>query len=144
MVLTSRSSSIKSMDRKQHDLDCLQIFLGRIKHFRESISSAGIANSSSFQSILKCEKLLDEGSFSMTKAVSYLQGLLLNCTLKILDVENPLREKKATIEEPFSSSDTIIRFTAGLILGIHVDCTLHNLDDTSDVFVMVSESRFSS
>lgn len=139
MVLTSRSTSIKSMDRKQHDLDCLQLFLGRIRNFRESISSADVANEPSFQSILKCEKLLEDGSYSMTKAVSYLQGILLNCTVKTLAVENPLRQVKATIEEPFRSPNTTIRFTAGLTLGINIDCTLHNLDDTSNVFVLVSK-----
>ena len=74
MVLTSRSSSIKSMNRKQHDLDCLQLFLDRIRRFRESISSVDTATDTGLQSILRCEKLLEEGSYSMTKAVSYLQG----------------------------------------------------------------------
>ena len=137
MVLTSRSSSIKSMDRKQHDLDCLQLFLDRIRHFRETISSTDLANDTGFQSILKCEKLLEEGSYSMTKAVSYLQNLLLNCAVKTLEVENPLREIRAKITEPVGSSDTVLRFTAGLTLGVNVDCTLENIDDTSDVFVMV-------
>ena len=141
MVLTSRSSSIKSMDRKQHDLDCLQLFLDRIRDFRESISSTDLANDPGFQSILKCEKLLEEGSYSMTKAVSYLQGLLLNCTVKTLNVENSLREIKTKIEEPYGHSDTVLRFTAGLTLGINVDCTLENLDDTSNVFIMVSKAN---
>ena len=130
------------MDRKQHDLDCLQLFLDRIRYFRESISLTDVANDPGYQSILKCEKILEEGSYSMTKAVSYLQGLLLNCALKPLDVENPLRVVKATITEPLGSSDTILRFTAGLVLGVHLDCTLENLDDTSDVFVMVINSDF--
>ena len=132
------------MDRKQHDLDCLQLFLDRIKHFRETISSTDLANDPGFQSILKCEKLMEEGSYSMTKAVSYLQGLLLSCAVRTLDVNNPLRETRARIKEPIGSPDAILRFTAGLTLGVNLDCTLENLDDTSDVFVMVIKTNFPS
>eukprot|EP00794_Sanderia_malayensis_P010994 gene10994-12157_t len=137
MVLTSRSSSIKSMDRKQHDLDCLQLFLRRIRHFRESMTAVGTTHDTGLQSILRCEQLLEEASYSMTKAVSNLQGLLLNCLIRPINVENPLREIKATINEPDGSSDAALKFTAGLTLGINLDAVIENVDDTSNVFIQV-------
>ncbi len=142
MVLTSRSSSIKSMDRKQHDLDCLQLFLQRIRHFRESISGVEIADDTGLQAILRCEKLLEEGSYSMTGAVSNLQGLLLNCLIRFINVENPLREVKAVMNEPSGNSDAVIRFTAGLTLGVNVDASIENLDDTSNVYIQVFVGDF--
>ena len=95
------------------------------------------SNDTGLQSILRCEKLLEEGSYSMTKAVSNLQGLLLNCSVRSINVENPMREVRAVINEPDGSSDAALRFTAGLTLGVHFDSCIENLDDTSNVFIQV-------
>lgn len=47
----------------------------------------------------------------------------------------------ATIIEPTGESDTALKFTAGLLLGIPLDAEIHNLEDTSHVRIMVKNSN---
>ncbi len=44
----------------------------------------------------------------------------------------------ATIIEPTGDSDTPLKFTAGLLLGIPFDCELRDLTDVSNVRIRVS------
>lgn len=46
----------------------------------------------------------------------------------------------ATIIEPTGESDTALKFTAGLLLGIPLDAEIHNLEDTSHVRIMVRDA----
>lgn len=46
---------------------------------------------------------------------------------------------KAVIVEPTGESDTPIKFTAGLLLGISLDVEIYNLSDVSNVRVQVWE-----
>jgi len=43
----------------------------------------------------------------------------------------------AAIIEPTGESDTPLKFTAGLILGIPIDCELHDLEDMRHVRIQV-------
>lgn len=43
----------------------------------------------------------------------------------------------AAIIEPTGESDTALKFTAGLLLGIPLDAEIYNLEDTSNVRIKV-------
>ena len=125
------------MERKQQELDSLQLFLDRIRHFREDVRSLADTDHIGLETVLNCEKLLEEKSYSMAEVLSYLQNLFLTCPVKVVCSENHLRESKAIITEPTGSSDNPLRFVSGLTLGVNLHANLENVEDTSNVYVQV-------
>lgn len=53
-----------------------------------------------------------------------------------------IKMASATIIEPTGESDTALKFTAGLLLGIPLDAEINNLEDTTHVRIMVNRNTF--
>ncbi len=67
-----------------------------------------------------------------------VSSLWLQIQLVFLVCISQIKMASATIIEPTGESDTALKFTAGLLLGIPLDAEINNLEDTSHVRIMVS------
>ena len=71
----------------------------------------------------------------------FLQPLLLHHTIPSLLPCNKLNGIGAKIREPTGGSDNPLRFTAGLVLAVNIDCLLDNVQDLNQVKIKVSSSN---
>lgn len=55
----------------------------------------------------------------------------------IYDIVFQIKMTTATIMEPTGESDTPVKFTAGLLLGINFDAEIYNLEDVANVRIQV-------
>ncbi|XP_071798117.1 integrator complex subunit 4-like [Asterias amurensis] len=67
----------------------------------------------------------------------FLQPLLLHHTIPSLLPCNKLNGIGAKIREPTGGSDNPLRFTAGLVLAVNIDCLLDNVQDLNQVKIKV-------
>ena len=54
-----------------------------------------------------------------------------------LRLMSSIYQAKATIYEPTGESDTPLKFTAGLLLGVNFDAELENIEDLKNVRIKV-------
>nr|CAD7395237.1 unnamed protein product [Timema cristinae] len=73
-------------------------------------------------------------------------GPVARCLLPLLQVSTPaplphtnieIRSSMAVISEPTGDLETALKFTAGLVLGVHCDALLHNIQDISTLRIKV-------
>ena len=116
-------------------LSATEQFLREVESL-DMISDDKMITSSPFLSAL-IKKLIDADDHKPGNMARILQPLLLAHPLESLSSDSSIALSKAVIFEPHGMNETPLKYTAGMVLAVPVDCELFNINDLSLVRVAI-------
>ncbi|CAG0888864.1 unnamed protein product [Darwinula stevensoni] len=100
------------------------------------LDEEGLARSSFLQE-LNDFLAMPEESADVAQSASNLEELLLRAPPVVLRLQSQVREAVATIYEPSGEAEVPLKFTAGLILGVPLDCEVSNVTEVGALRICV-------
>ncbi|XP_070538096.1 integrator complex subunit 4-like [Ptychodera flava] len=128
----------QTMERNKGEAESLQLcetFLARLNELQRYLSLSEIQPDPFTQAIFSEMHKLESSKSGII--MKFLQPLLLHHNIPALTLSNQLRRAKAVVTEPAGGSDNPLKFTAGLTLGLNVDCIIENIQDIQNIQIQI-------
>ncbi|XP_077987926.1 integrator complex subunit 4-like [Glandiceps talaboti] len=127
-----------TMNRNKGELEPLHLcekYLNRLNELQRYLSLSEIPPDSFSQAIFSEMHKLESSKPGII--MKFLQPLLLHHHIPALTLSNQLKRASAVVTEPAGGSDNPQKFTAGLTLGLNVDCVIENVQDVQNIQLQI-------
>ena len=118
-------------------LNSTEIFLKELEILQQNENQDQVLQDSPFLKDLIQSLAEDQSQRKAGNLVKILQPLLSKHPIKSLPFDESIRMSHATIYEPSGNNETPLKYTAGMILAVPVDCELFNVKNHHQVRIAI-------